>query len=181
MIAAIWARTGDRVIGVNGRIPWHYSGDLKRFKRVTMGAAVIMGRKTWESIRKPLPGRTNIVISRSWDAVPVGVDVRAYGIQSALDCAKETGRPDTWIIGGGDVYQAALPYLDMIDETLVPDEPYLVGDQEDEEVVRAPVLPSDQFDSSKLLLHEDDIRLHRRLYWRKGFVVPEKYWSGGTR
>lgn len=114
MRGAIVAIGADDVIGIGGSLPWHYSEDLKRFKRVTLGAAIVMGRKTWESIgRKPLPGRRNIVISRG--EVP-GVE-HYHEIDAALRAA---GEP-CWIIGGAEIYALTLPYCDTLDITRVPD------------------------------------------------------------
>ena len=112
---AIVAMTNDRIIGAGGKLPWHYPEDLKRFKQRTMGCAIIMGRKTWDSInRKALPGRRNIVISRSEVA-----DVEHYNnIKDALNACKNK---DTWIIGGSQIYHAAMPYLNLLDVTNVPD------------------------------------------------------------
>ncbi len=112
---AIVAMTRDRVIGVDGKLPWHYSEDLKRFKRRTMGCVVIMGRVTWDSIgRKALPGRRNIVISRSAVAgVECYTDIEA----ALIACENE----DIWIIGGSQIYHAAMPYLNLLDVTYVPD------------------------------------------------------------
>ena len=114
MRGAIVAIGEDEVIGVGGSLPWHYSEDLKRFKRVTLGAAVVMGRKTWESIGcKALPGRRNIVISRG--EVP--------GVEHYPDVAealRAAGDP-CWIIGGAEIYELTLPYCDTLDITRVPD------------------------------------------------------------
>lgn len=107
--------TRERVIGVDGGVPWHYSEDLKRFKHRTMGCAVIMGRVTWDSIgRKALPGRRNIVISR---AKVAGVE-HYRSIEHAI-AACNAG--DLWVIGGGQIYRAALPHLNLLDITHVPD------------------------------------------------------------
>ena len=112
---AIVAMTRDRVIGVDGGMPWHYGEDLKRFKRRTMGCAVIMGRVTWDAIgRKELPGRRNIVISRS---VVAGVE-HYDGIEQAMEACREQ---DLWVIGGEQIYRAAMGYLNLLDITWVPD------------------------------------------------------------
>ena len=112
---AIVAMTRDRVIGVDGGMPWHYSEDLKRFKRRTLGCAVIMGRVTWDAIgRKELPGRRNIVISRS---VVAGVE-HYGGIEQAMEACREQ---DLWVIGGEQIYRAAMEYLNLLDITWVPD------------------------------------------------------------
>lgn len=112
---AIVAMTRDRVIGKGGKLPWHYPEDLKRFKQRTMGCAVIMGRVTWDSLnRKPLPGRRNIVISRSDVA---GVECH-NGVAAALEAC---GEKDAWVIGGAQIYQAAMGHIDLLDVTFVPD------------------------------------------------------------
>ncbi|WP_424946354.1 dihydrofolate reductase [Candidatus Spongiihabitans sp.] len=102
-------------IGIDGGLPWHYSEDLKRFKRRTMGCAVIMGRVTWDSIgRKALPGRRNIVISRS--------DVSGVEHYDSIEKAiSACGNEDLWVIGGAQIYEAAMAYLNVLDITLVPD------------------------------------------------------------
>ena len=113
--AAIAAMNYDNVIGLDGDIPWHYSEDLKRFKQRTLDSTIIMGRLTWESIgSKPLPRRRNVVISRN--AVE---NVEHYNdIDTAVDRCKED---DIWFIGGGQIYQAVMPILNLLDITYVPD------------------------------------------------------------
>ena len=116
-IALIAAHTDNLVIGKNNSIPWHYSEDLKRFKRLTMGHPIIMGRKTFESIgSKPLPGRENIVISRTqtFDNVTC--------FQSVDDAIQATKNNDTiFIIGGSQLYQATLTKADLLYITEVHD------------------------------------------------------------
>ena len=113
-IALIVAMSEDRTIGDKGRIPWHISDDLKRFKRLTMGHPIIMGRKTYESIGKPLPGRTSIVLTRSarFD-VPAGV-LKFGNLDAALDHCRQQGEKLVFIVGGGDVYRQALPGADQL-------------------------------------------------------------------
>ncbi|MGI9310482.1 MAG: dihydrofolate reductase [bacterium] len=107
--------TRARVIGVDGKLPWHYGDDLKRFKRRTIGCAVLMGRVTWDSLgRSPLPGRRNIVVSRA----PLPGVEHYRGIEPALRaCADD----DLWVIGGAQIYRAALAHLNLLDVTYVPD------------------------------------------------------------
>lgn len=105
----IFARAANGVIGNNGTLPWHLPEDLAHFKRTTLGCPVIMGRKTWDSLPpkfRPLPGRTNVVITRQTDwAVPGAL--RADSVENALQlCA---GQPDAWVIGGAQIYAQALP------------------------------------------------------------------------
>ena len=107
--------TRARVIGKDGKLPWHYPADLRRFKQRTMNCAVIMGRVTWDSLgNKPLPGRRNIVISRAGVA-----GVECYN--SIATALKACGNEDAWFIGGAQIYQAAMDYVDLLDVTFVPD------------------------------------------------------------
>jgi dihydrofolate reductase len=103
-IKAIAAMSENRVIGKDGRIPWYISEELKWFKKTTMGNVVLMGRKTFESIGKPLPGRTNIVLSNSGFNVPGVIVVKS--IEEALE--KFKGQ-NIFICGGAQVYSIALP------------------------------------------------------------------------
>ena len=105
IIAAIAA---NGIIGAAGKIPWHISADLKRFKRLTLGHPVVMGRKTYDSLGKPLPGRRNIVLTRG-PAIP-GVECFA-----SLDAALATCQAETvFIIGGAELYRQALPLADTL-------------------------------------------------------------------
>jgi dihydrofolate reductase len=118
MISLIVAVSRNGVIGRDGGLPWHVSSDLKRFKAMTMGKPVIMGRKTWESLpKKPLPGRRNIVITRQADYAAPGADV-VESAAAALELCSEA--PEVAVIGGGEIYrmfwdQADRLYLTEID------------------------------------------------------------------
>ena len=108
------AISNEGVIGKDNAIPWHYSEDLKRFKRLTVGKTIIMGRKTWESLPiKPLPDRRNIVITRS-----LIEEVECF---QSIDEALETCQGDVWFIGGAGIYKEAMQKADIIDMTIVPD------------------------------------------------------------
>ena len=109
-VTLILARAKNGVIGKDGGIPWHISDDLKRFKALTMGKLIVMGRKTWDSLpKKPLPGRRNIVVTRD-------SDWRAEGAESmSLDQA--LALPDVFVIGGAEIYRAALARADRIELT----------------------------------------------------------------
>ena len=107
-LAMVVAMTADRVIGKDGGMPWHIPEDLKHFRRVTMGHAIIMGRKTHESIGRALPRRRNIVITRQRDAAFEGCDV-AHSIEDAIAMARAGGDDEPRIVGGGVIYEAALP------------------------------------------------------------------------
>jgi dihydrofolate reductase len=156
MRGMIFAASPQGVIGVGGKIPWRYLGDWKRFKRVTMGTTVVMGRKTFESIGKPLPGRRNVVVTSHTIDI-AGVEC-AGSIAEALDRA---GAADLWFIGGGRIYQEALDYVDVIDVTYVPD--YVDG----WDAVYAPEIDENVFEPGPVLTHEDEPTLRRRVYMRK--------------
>lgn len=112
-LIAIVAMTPERVIGRNGTLPWHLPEDLAFFKRTTSGHAIVMGRKTYESIGKPLPKRRNIVLTRdpAWSAPGVEV-IHSPGELEALAGADEK----IFVIGGAEIYSA---FLDRLDEVLV--------------------------------------------------------------
>lgn len=122
-ICAIVAIGDDFEIGFNGDLIWHIKEDLKRFKRLTMGHPVIMGRKTRESLPKALPGRTNIVITRNPD-YNAEDSLIAHSLQEALELAKKAeGGDNIFIIGGGQIYEEAFPLLDSLEITHVYDSP----------------------------------------------------------
>ena len=119
-LAIIAAIGKNRVIGSNGKIPWHISEDLKRFKRLTTGHAVVMGRRTWESLGKPLPNRRNIVLASK----PIAA-VECYStIDAALNAVNDQER--VFVIGGARVYAELLPrshelYLTFVDQQVEGD------------------------------------------------------------
>jgi dihydrofolate reductase len=108
LISIIAAVAENGVIGKDNALPWRLSSDLKRFKALTMGKPIIMGRKTYESIGKPLPGRTNIVVTRNRAFTAEGCMV-VDSLEAAIDAANETGADEAVVIGGSAIYQAALP------------------------------------------------------------------------
>ncbi|MAH85073.1 MAG: hypothetical protein CBB68_12565 [Rhodospirillaceae bacterium TMED8] len=118
----IVAMAENRVIGIQGEIPWYVSADLKYFKQITMGLPVIMGRKTYESIGKALPGRRNLVITSSQVFAPPDADV-VHDIQSAFKqaraIAKIEGGEEIFVIGGSEVYAQCLGEADRIYLTLI--------------------------------------------------------------
>jgi len=124
-IALVVAVAENGVIGMEGGMPWHLSSDLKRFKRDTMGKPIIMGRKTFESIGKALPGRLNIVISRSdFEAADT---VHAASIDAAIfiaeGWAKENGADEICVIGGGQIYASAIEQASKLYVTHVMAQP----------------------------------------------------------
>jgi len=116
MISIIVAASTNNVIGVQGALPWKISDDLKRFKQLTMGKPIVMGRLTWESIGRPLPGRQNIVITRQPDFSAEGCDVVASPV-AALDVAGDA--EEIMIIGGGQIYDLFLPKAGRLHVTRV--------------------------------------------------------------
>jgi dihydrofolate reductase len=111
-ISIIVAMASNRCIGLNNQMPWHLSADLKHFKKVTMGSPILMGRKTFESIGRPLPGRLNIVISRNLDYQALGCQV-THDMESAFKLAEQEAE-EVFIIGGSALYEAALPLADTL-------------------------------------------------------------------
>ena len=110
------------VIGSAGDMPWRLSSDLKRFKRLTYGHPVLMGRKTFASIGRPLPGRTNIVITRDAGFSHAGVQVAGSleaGLEAARQVAADTGVPDVMVIGGGEIYAATIGVANRLEITRV--------------------------------------------------------------
>lgn len=118
MLGLIWAQARGGVIGHDGGIPWHVPEDLARFRRLTLGAPVLMGRATWESLPdrfRPLPGRQNLVLTRTpgWTADGATVVADVDDAERAL-----AGR-DAWVIGGGQVYAALIGRADRLEVTEV--------------------------------------------------------------
>lgn len=116
-IGLVWAEAAGGVIGADGGMPWHVPEDLAHFKAVTLGAPVIMGRRTWESFPdrfRPLPGRRNIVVTRSdeWDAD--GAE-RAGSLDDALKLAADAA--EVWVIGGGGIFREAIGRADVLEVT----------------------------------------------------------------
>lgn len=111
MLSLVVAASSNNVIGRDGGLPWHLPDDLRQFKRLTTGKAVIMGRSTYESIGRPLPDRRNIVMTRNTDYVADGCDV-VSSVSEAMDAVE--GAEEVMIIGGGQVYRDFLPLADRI-------------------------------------------------------------------
>ncbi|MDD9876171.1 MAG: dihydrofolate reductase [Magnetovibrio sp.] len=116
-VSLIVAMAGNRAIGLDGGMPWHISADLKYFKRVTMGAPVIMGRKTYEAIGAALPGRANIVVTRNEAFERADADV-VHDLEAALRKARAIaeieGGDEVFVIGGAEIYAQALAAADRL-------------------------------------------------------------------
>ena len=113
-VGLIWAEAKNGAIGRDGTMPWHLPEDLAHFKRTTADAPVIMGRRTWESLPekfRPLPGRRNVVVTRSADTRADGAEIAA-SLDEALERTTDAGR--VWVMGGGQLYRAALALADEL-------------------------------------------------------------------
>lgn len=110
-IIIIVAIAKNHVIGRDGQLPWHLPSDLQHFKKTTMGCPLIMGRKTFDSIGKPLPGRDNIVLTRDKDLQIPGCIVM-HSVQAAIEYCQDQEK--AFIIGGGDIFRLALPHTDTL-------------------------------------------------------------------
>jgi dihydrofolate reductase len=118
-ITLVAAVARNRAIGLEGRMPWHLPDELQHFKKLTLGKPVLMGRKTFEAVGRPLPGRQNIVVSRSPDYSADGIDT-ATSLEQAIELAMG---PEVMIIGGGELYRLALPLASRMFLTVVDCDP----------------------------------------------------------
>ena len=116
-LAVICAMSENRIIGRSNELPWHLPGDLKYFKQTTLGSPIIMGRKTWESIGRPLPGRSNIVVSRN-NQLTIEQVQTADSLTGAIKLARKIAVPDkvseVFVIGGAELYKEAFPLADRL-------------------------------------------------------------------
>lgn len=119
MISLIVAHDKNQVIGYENKMPWHLPGDLQYFKDMTMGKPIIMGRKTFESIGRPLPGRRNIVITRNEAYSASGIET-VPSLDAALALVNEV--PEIMVIGGAQIFELALPLADKLYITLINNE-----------------------------------------------------------
>ena len=117
-ITLMAAMAENRVIGRDNTLPWHLPEDLARFKRRTEGHVVIMGRRTFESVGRPLPNRRSIVITRKRDYHPPGAEI-ARSLEEALERARESKSDEVFILGGAEIYTLALPEVDRLELTIV--------------------------------------------------------------
>jgi len=116
-ISIIAVMAANRVIGKNNKMPWHHKADLRHFKELTMGKPIVMGRRTFESIGRPLPGRDNIVITRKVDYKVDGIAI-ANSVAEAFTLADKY-RQEIMVIGGGELYAELLPQADTLYLTLI--------------------------------------------------------------
>src|SRR5438034_4592351 len=118
-IIGIVAVDRNGAIGKEGRLPWHYSADMKFFKETTTGHACVMGHRTWLTLKKPLPNRLNIVLSRQSEIEPQDSVLVVRDVESVLALAKNL-KSDLFVIGGEQVYRSLLPYIEKWIVTEVP-------------------------------------------------------------
>jgi dihydrofolate reductase len=119
MIIGIVAVDRNGAIGKGGRLPWYYSADMKFFKETTTGNAVVMGHKTWLTLKKPLPNRLNIILSRKAEIVPQDSVLVLRDVESVLSMAKDL-KTDLFVMGGAQVYTSFLPHIEKWIVTEVP-------------------------------------------------------------
>jgi len=118
-LSLIVAMARNRVIGLDGGLPWRLSADLRRFKSLTMGHHLIMGRKTYDSLGRPLPGRTSIVLTRQANFVAADGVLLARDLDQAIALASAGGDDEAFVIGGAEIYRLALPRCDRLHVTRV--------------------------------------------------------------
>lgn len=152
--AIMAAVSPEGAIGVGGKIPWHYRGDMRRVKRLTLGTTLVMGRITWESLGgQPLPGRRNLVVTRQ--------DLPGVECFRDIPAALAVAEGAVWFFGGARIYHDAMPLADTIDLVYVPDH------VTDRDAVRFPSIDPRIWDAGPLLPHEDEPLLQRRVYTRR--------------
>ncbi len=112
-LSAITAIAQNNIIGKDNSLPWHLPADMKFFKKTTMGHAIIMGRKTYESFKKALPGRTNIVITRQSDYT-LSDAIVVHSLEEGIEKAKEIEKEEIFILGGAQIFEQSLPLIDRL-------------------------------------------------------------------
>jgi dihydrofolate reductase len=159
-VSLIVAMSENRVIGVDNRLPWRLPADLQRFKRLTMGHHIVMGRHTWDSIGRALPGRTSVVVTRQRDfRAPDGVLVTHSPADALAACADDD---EPFVIGGAELYRHALPLARRVHLTVI--ERHFDGD------TYFPAL-DDSWTLAETEPHRDDDLPHRFELWQRAPVV----------
>ena len=146
MISIIVAMDTNRVIGKDNQMPWHMPADLRHFKEMTMGKPIVMGRKTYDSIGRPLPGRRNVIITRQQDLKIEGVEI-VHSLPEALKLL--TAEPEIMIIGGGQVFNEALPlatrlYFTIIEHEFAGDTYFPAWEKSDWQLIEQEAHPADE-------------------------------------
>ena len=155
-IAIVVARSRNNVIGKGSEIPWRVKGEQKLFKEITQGGTLIMGRKTYESIGRPLPGRETIIVTRNPGYSAPGCHI-ASSLGAALHQAEQLARP-VYVVGGGEIYREALPIADAVHVSIINTE--VEGD------VTFPDFPTDEFRLVSERGYESNINYTYRYYER---------------
>lgn len=117
-LAAIVAMARNRVIGIHNQLPWHLPADLQHFKSITTGHAILMGRKTYESIGKPLPNRLNIILTRDPHYQATGCTA-VQSLEAGIQVAKQQEKEHLFIIGGADIFRQTLPFISRLYLTII--------------------------------------------------------------
>lgn len=149
LVSIIVAASENNVIGRHNQLPWHLPADLKYFKQTTIGKPIIMGRKTYESVGRPLPGRPNIVVTHQPDYAPEGIIVRS-SLESALDAARTFDTAEIFITGGSEIFKQALPslvqrvYLTRVHATMEGDAFFPQLDSREWKLVSSDPRPADE-------------------------------------
>lgn len=128
LISLIAAMTPDRIIGFKGQLPWKAPEDLKYFKALTAGHSVLMGRKTFDSIRKPLPNRANLILSRAIPEHPPAGTRWFVNLSHAVAAAQESGESELFVAGGAEIYALAMPLADRMYISMIQLDKPAVGD-----------------------------------------------------
>jgi dihydrofolate reductase len=166
-VGLVWAQSTSGVIGRDGDIPWNVPEDLARFKAVTLGHPVVMGRRTWDSLPakvRPLPGRRNVVLSRRTDFAADGAEV-VSSLQAAFGVFDTEGQ--TWVIGGGQIYLLALPYATRCEVTEVE-----IDLRRDDDDALAPTLDDSWVgDTGEWLASRSGLRYRLHSYRRSSALV----------
>jgi dihydrofolate reductase len=166
MLSLLVAAAEQNVIGIENRLPWHLPGDLKYFKNLTWGMPILMGRKTFESIGKPLPGRHSIVITRNKGWKQDGVQT-VYSLESAMEAASDRQVKELFVIGGAEIFREALPLAGRIYLTRIYKNYH--GD------TYFPELGSDWILIREHIVNaSDDIPKHSFQVWERSMLSPAK-------
>jgi dihydrofolate reductase len=164
IVSIIAAMDKKRGIGMDNKLPWRLSADLKRFRELTMGHHIIVGRKTFESIGRPLPGRAMIIVTRDRSYKAEGCDV-CHSIQEAIELARERGESEVFICGGAEIYAQSLGgadrmYLTFVDAEVAADTFFPEFDEREWSEQESVYQPADEKNQSsftfKLLLRKND-------------------------
>ena len=152
VLRMIVATTNNNIIGIDGKMPWHCSGDLKHFRRSTLNSTIIYGRKTFESLgSRPLPGRHNIILTRSRLAISAPNAETSNNLASAIQQAKTE---DVWIAGGANVYSQALPLCSELWISLIDPQCYDFKFTSNQEVTMFPSEYTNYFNLDSYELHD---------------------------